>query len=356
MKTKQKRFRTNKTKWTNKKKKEMKRQKTYKRKMRRERKKTKDMKRQKTYKRKMRRGRKKKTKKQSGGVKIKNRNLLTTGSPLEYTLDYQAHLPKEGIRIEDKHGVSIIKYEEYAMQDELDEDRLHKPGTFMHLMEKGPNLTYPCDTKHGCIKGDFVILKKRGSDDYIMRCLFVSDLFNTGLNGRLPLPEKIVIKSKCISQEDYDDDDDSYPGVGDPYVYVRTDETGPGETLGHSSLLDKLDYDLYYNYLMGSKEDYLSGSKYRREDIVTMAGEIYFKPEIGIVKWNNLSGHFLPNKKDVEYVKQLDTNLDGWSKGKFAGKYDKSITYEAETAEPEKREDKRPPEPEDDDDELGDRI
>lgn len=321
----------------------------------------------------MRRGRKKKTKKQSGGVKIKNRNLLTTGYNLEYTLDYQAHLPpgafilsKTGWRLlspisaEMKElattGDYIIKYEEYAMQDELDKDGEPTPGTFMHLMEKGPNLTYPCDTKHGCIKGDFVILKKRGSDDYIMRCLFVSDLFNTGLNGRLPAPpKKIDIESKCIAQEDYDDDD-SYPVVGDPYVYVRTDETGPGERLGHSSLLDKLDYDLYYKYLMGRELDHLSGTDYRCEDIVTMAGEIYFEPKIGIVEWNNLSGHFLPNKKDVEYVQQLDRNLDGWSKGKFAGKYDKSITYEAETAEPEKREDKRPPEPEDDDDELGDRI
>lgn len=283
-------------------------------------------------------------------------------------MDYQAHLPPGAFILSETGwrllspisaemeelattGDYIIKYEEYAMQGELDEYRLHTPGTFMHLMKKGPNLTYPCDTKHGCIKGIFVILKKRESDEYIMRCLFVSDLFNTGMMGRTP--KKIDIESKCIAQEDYHDDD-SYPGVGDPYVYVQRGETGPGETLGHSSLLDKLDYDLYYKYLMGSEEDYLSGTNYRCEDIVTMAGEIYFKPKIGIVKWNNLSGHFLPNKKDVEYVKQLDTNLDGWSKGKFAGKYE-SITFEAETAEPEEREDKRTPEPEDDD-ELGDGI
>jgi len=98
----------------------------------------------------------------------------------------------------------------------------------------------------------------------------------------------------------------------------------PGQKrFGHTSLLDPDDYTNFYEYNLGTAQDNLSGTDYRCDDVVTMAGNIFYSYIDGFngFYWRDVSGHFLPNQEDVRFVKYLDEKKTGWSGGVFADAY-----------------------------------
>jgi len=125
--------------------------------------------------------------------------------------------------------------------------------------------------------------------------------------------------------------------------FVKRKVGGP-KIFGHSSLLDKVDHSELYDTLRklgsGTKGEQRNRShrldkwtkQYMEDDFLTMAGVIYFDPEGNTQKiqsWDEGSGHFRPSEKDVEFVKELDKNMDGWSGGEFAKLRVKSNLLEA---------------------------
>ena len=100
---------------------------------------------------------------------------------------------------------------------------------------------------------------------------------------------------------------------------------------GHTSLLDGLHHEGYYNYIKGpsSSVDPLAPTENRNDDVVTMAGQItLILDERGsnykISEWNTVSGHFKPNMLDVQFVIQQDKE---WSDGKFSEKLSRKVLH-----------------------------
>jgi hypothetical protein len=159
------------------------------------------------------------------------------------------------------------------------------------------------------IIGVFIILNK---DKYSMRVIFnkrMDDILDPRKPNRdNPLYEyQDSLDIYCKPDTDTDTDTPLYH-----------EGQRQGKRFGHTSLLDPDDYTNFYEYNLGTAEDNLSGTDYRCNDVVTMAGNIGYSYIDGVFYWTDVSGHFLPNQGDVRFVKYLDKTKTGWSGGVFA--------------------------------------
>ena len=101
------------------------------------------------------------------------------------------------------------------------------------------------------------------------------------------------------------------------------------DSFNHVSLMESTAF-VWYDPSEGRREEPKLWGEHRRQDTITMAGEIFFCGAENDLKklysWNAGSGGFRPCKKDVELVREIDTEHNGWSKGKFASLYKPWLT------------------------------